>query len=294
MYLRQNVRLMALSILLFLSSAITEAQAVENPRLTSAQVHEILTSRIKDAPMPSDVATLDKLWSRQDLARLTARLRDVSNIKDAWLDMNWEKARILDGDGLIIVYAYMTDLWRLGATTRASDGEGLKQAAGMMLAYGIDLIILDGLRCADPSAPVHRRDQLMTQNPELIRFIANSPKSVRMSMGTISLAFEAATAPLRHNDEVLCSGGLSQISAGLKAQGDKPLVQSPSAPGMIGKTYQVPAPPGYKPEFVGEQIWRPKQNQARATMAALLTKLLTMPSDSQQGETSSPEVGNKH
>ncbi len=89
------------------------------------------------------------------------------------------------------------------------------------------------------------------------------------------MTIEAGTAPLRGDDTVLCSGGLDQISEGLKAQGKKPLPQVPSTPGMLGKSYLVPTAPGFKPRFESDEVWRPKANAARAAQPAALTQLLT-------------------
>jgi hypothetical protein len=100
-----------------------------------------------------------------------------------------------------------------------------------------------------------------------------------MTMASVSLGFEKATSALRRNDDVLCSGGLDQMSAGLAANGTKPMTEVQSAPGIIGRTVLVPTAPGYKAQFVTEAVWRPKQDALRVTMPATLTKLLTVPAD---------------
>lgn len=175
----------------------------------------------------------------KDYAALVPRLRAVSTAADLELVLNWERARILDGGGFVIVYAYMSDLWRFGAALLPAPGDGLKQTAGAMFAYAVTLVALDGMKCEDASAPGHRRDQLLSQNPDLLRYVAAQPRAARMTMGTVALAFDAATRTLRRNDDVLCRGGMSEMTAGLKAQGDKPMEQAPSTPGMVGKTLPV-------------------------------------------------------
>ena len=245
--------------------------------------------------MPSDVAELDRQWAGQDLAKLVPRLRSVSDPRVVLQDLNWERARIFEGAGFIMAYAYMSDLWRLGSSMTPPVGDQLKQSASMVFAYSLDLVALDGVKCSDPSAPGHRHDQLMFQNMELIKYLAGLPRATRMAIGTLSLAVEKATEPLRKDDEVLCGNGMDQMTASLKAMGNISLPQAPAAPGSVGKTILVPAPPGYRPSFEPAEVWRPKQAELRARMPALLTRILAVPSDtvdsgSKPAESVGPEI----
>ncbi len=229
--------------------------------------------------MPKNVADLDRLADSGDWTKVVARLRSVSALPDVALDLNWEKRRVLSGGGFITVYAYMYDLWRMGSALPATTGDGLKQTAGAMFVYAYDLIVLDGTKCSDVSAPGHRSDQLFLQNADVLKYMTAQPRATRLTMASVSLGFERATSELRRNDDVLCSGGLDQMSAGLAANGGKPMTEVPSAPGIIGRTVVVPTAPGYHPQFVAEDVWRPAQDAIRATMPERLTKLVTVPAD---------------
>lgn len=214
-----------------------------------------------------------------DHMRLTERLRSAQTAREIDLDMNWEQAKLYDGAGFIIAYAYMHDLWRFGAALPAESGDGLKQSAAMMFLYSFDLITVDGPQCDDATAPIHRRDQLFTENRAIADYLRTLPRAYRMQIGTISLGVETATAHVRKNDDVLCSGGLAELSEGLKAQGTKALQQVPNVPGTYGKTYAVPPAPGYQPKFLDERAWRPKQATARQALPLSLTRLLSLPTD---------------
>jgi len=261
------------------TSVAVEPQSAKLPRLSGPAMRSAWLQAFQGAPMPRDAAALDQMLAGKQFSALTVRLRDVTNGDDLVLDLNWERARIIDGAGFAVVYSYMYDLWRLGAALPPAAGVDVKQTAGAMFAYGIALVMLDGPRCADPSAPSHRLDQLRSQNLDLTKFIVGQPRAARMLMGTMALEFDQATATLRRSDDVLCGGGLDAINAGLLADGDKPLPEQPSAPGIIGRTFAVSPSPGYQPKFVGEAMWRPKQEAVRATLAATLTRLLTVPGD---------------
>ncbi len=262
------------------SMALTQgaaAQTVLAPQSDAATLRAHLANAM--APpgraMPADANDLDAMLRSGDFVRLSARLRSPHTAQDLDLDMNWAQTRIFDGAGFLVAYGYMNDLWRLASALPASAGDELKQSAGMIFLYIFDLARVDGSRCADVSAPGHRIDQLFQQNPALIAYLRGLPEAARMQLGTISLDIETATAALRQNDPVLCSGGLDQITQGLKAQGDKPLPQVPNAPGTLGKTYAVPAAPGYKPAYVDAAVWQPKAAAARSALPATLTRLLS-------------------
>lgn len=225
-------------------------------------------------PMPRDAADLDAMSLQPSAEPLLARLRRTTTPQDILLDMNWEQIQLYDGAGYGIAIAYMFDLWRIGSILPPAQGDPTKQTAAMMFVYAFELIALDGLKCADPTAPEHRRDQLFTQNRGIVAYMSGLPLNTRMTLGTISLSIELATAPLRQNDTVLCSAGLVQMSEGLKAQGDKPLPQVPTPPGMLGTTYAVPPPPGFVPGFVAADVWGPRQVEVRRQLPATLTRLL--------------------
>ena len=63
------------------------------------------------------------------------------------------QAKLYDGAGFIVAFAYMNDLWRLGAALPPASGDGLKRSATMMFLYSFALITVDGPQCADPTAP---------------------------------------------------------------------------------------------------------------------------------------------
>jgi hypothetical protein len=235
--------------------------------------------------MPADANDLDAMLQKGDLAGLVNRLRSAGSAQEIDLNMNWEQAKLYNGAGFIVAYSYMHDLWRLGSGLPATSGDQLKESAGMMFLYTFDLIVADGPKCADLSAASHRRDQLFTQNRPIFDHLRAAPVASKMRMGTVSLSIEAATAQVRTDDGILCSGGLDEMSEGLKAQGAKPLQPVPNASGTFGKTYAVPPAPGYKPKFVDEKIWRLKQATARQELPAALTRLLSVSTISQPAST---------
>jgi hypothetical protein len=269
--------------LLGFSSTRASAQSVAAPEMTAEALRAQLapTWAAPGRPMPKDVAELDLMVRQKDFSRLSDRLRTARSIDDVGTDVIWEQTQLFNGGGFVFAYAYMFDLWRVAPVAPPQDADRIKQSAATAFLYALDLIYLDGPKCADVSAPGHRRDQLLTQNQDLIKYLVSLPIQTRMALGSQSLDVERATASFRHDDPVLCSGGAAEMAERLKAQGDKPLPLAPNPPGVVGKTYAVPPAPGYTPEFVSEDVWAPKQATARRSMPSALTRLLTTPADAQ-------------
>ncbi|WP_217429808.1 hypothetical protein, partial [Sphingomonas bacterium] len=239
-----------------------------------------LSRAIVGQPMPTDVAALDAMVARDDGAALSRRLAGVSDGAQAELDLNWERDRLFNGAGFLVAFAYMTDLWRVGTALPGRQGDQIKQSAALYFVYAIDLVRLDGVRCADATAPEHRRRQLFAQNQPLVAFLRGLPRSTRMTIGSLSLAWESATATRRRDDPVLCADGMESMTAGLKAAGDAPLRHVPNAPGTFGRTYAVPPAPGYRPRFVPAAQSMAEQADRRRALPAYLTSFLTVPGDS--------------
>lgn len=251
------------------------AQVVQAPKADAATLRADLRSVMAppNRPLPTDVADLDNMVASQN-PKLSERLQTASGPSAITADLNWEQMRVFDGGGFVLAYAYMADLWRSGAATPGPTGEALKQSAVMMFLYSLDLVAVDGVECKDASAPGHRRDQLFSQNRNLIDYIRSLPPPARTQAADISLAVELATVSVRKADPVLCRGGLAEIRQGLAALGGRPLQETPNSPGTYGRTYAVPSAPGYAPEFTAAADWPSRKIEARRQLPAALTRLL--------------------
>ena len=264
------------SLILAIFLACSAAQASPPPSIPDP-AHERLRHLMAETPqmtMPANRADLDRWLATRDYKSLQASLAGVRDASAIGLDLNWERARLYDGQGLLLALAYAHDLWRLGVATPGQAGDELKQTAAAFTLYGVELIILDGPSCADESAPGHHLDQIAFGFAPILRYAGGLPPADRARIVQVAVAVEQGTASVRGPDDVLCGGGMAEIKAGLAAQGNKPMPQVPNAPGTFGKTYVVPTAPGYKTEFRDPSVWEPKQAEARAQMSANLIQLL--------------------
>src|SRR5665213_3068479 len=223
--------------------------------------------------LPADAAQLDLLLSQKNYLALGDVLRQAKRAELVVPDLNWERQRMMAGATLFINFVYAEDLWRLAAVLPADKATALQDTAVMVLLYGYELIDLDGVKCADASAPCHRLDQLIAVNRPAWRHIAAMTDHNRALTIDVVLRLESATAPKRGNDNFLCRGGVEETMDAL-GKGDKPLQVVPNPAGTAGRTLVVPPDPDYEPKFVDKKIWLPKQQAARKAMPGELRQIV--------------------
>lgn len=246
-------------------------------------------------PMPDNRAALDAALA-DDPNGLFKLLMDQKDANQGYRDLNWERARIYDGAGFAVSLAYMMDLWRVASALPADPAkvngdtpDSVRQTAVAFALYNVAIISLDGTRCSDSSAPGHRLDQLAQIARPIFLYGRGLTADQKSNAIRVALHVERATASVRHDDPLLCSGGLEEIRQGLAANGNKPLAQS-TMPGVAGKTMSVPDAPGYKPTYVAPDVWRPKQAALRAQLEATFTTILTPPVPANPTASASPSA----
>ncbi len=247
------------------------AQAVVPPR-DGADVLRLRLQTTMAPPhqaMPQDVAALDRALADRDDPALARRLATTADPRALVLDMNWEQTRIFDGAGLTVVLAYVHTLWRVAGTLPDQDASGLRDSAAVYALYALNLVSLDGERCADTTAPANRFAQIIEQAQPALFYLRGLSREDRMTVGSLSLALEAATAPKRRDDGMICSGGLAQYN------------------------HDQATPGGYVPVFLSPELWGPADEKLRKALPAELTHYLSTPqeegpSDAPPGDAASP------
>lgn len=226
------------------------------------------------APLATN-AELDALLEARDWKRLSPALMALSSPRDAASFArvaDWLKGKLLSGAGFLVAYVYMRDLWAAGNGLNVDDPKNdLRVSAGMIALYAFELIVIDGAKCEDRSAPDNRVHQLLSLNAATFSFLKSRPAELKENLVTTALAFEKKTAPMRRDDDLLCRDGMDQMKAGLERGTQR---EVPTPPGHIGRTVDVTPPPDWAPKFVPPQTYVPIQSGARATMRETLLKLI--------------------
>lgn len=225
--------------------------------------------------LPSD-ADLDALLAARNWKGLGGALSRPGKSEDAWRRMNWLRTRVENGAGFFLSIIYARDLWGAGSLQKIADpARDLRTSAAVISLYTYELIMIDGSKCEDATAPENRGIQLFRSQAATFAFLKQLSPKLKSKMIDLSIALEQKTAPLRADDDLLCRDGLEQMNASL----DRDLLQGgPTPAGQIGKTVAVAPAPGWTPKFVSPDTYRPMQDHIRAGMRENLLKLVAQPS----------------
>lgn len=229
------------------------------------------TDQIAALPMPVRRAQLDAAAAGSDFAALNAAFKAVASMDDVNRNMDWEELQVVQGGGVFYAFHYVDDMWAMGAKFPNDPNSGrMKRFAGVMALYLLQQIEIDGARCADPSAPGHRVDQLTQGRQPLWAYVMALPEVTRRDLAVEAIKLEARTAKLRRDDPGLCSGGVADMAAAVK---DSPLGSQPL--GSVSGHVEVPVTP--HPAYVDPTVSAPKQEKARAAMPMFLARSLKLP-----------------
>ena len=225
-------------------------------------------------PLPPNVAQLETMLAQKHYLELGRILTQTKAANDIVLNMNWERTKMVAGATAFINFNYAYDLWRIAAVLPPEQANSMRETAVMVLLYAYELIVMDGVKCADVSAPGHRQDQIFASFAYIWKHVATLSEQQRAQLVDIAQRLEASTAAKRADDDFLCRDGLDQMRDALARNGNKPLPESSPQPGQIGKTVNVPANPDYQPKFVSKDVWQPKQSALRVELPQRLQQLV--------------------
>jgi hypothetical protein len=213
---------------------------------------------------------LDSLLAAKDWNKLSTALSRPD--RDEKKSLDWMKAKLLSGGWYLVSVLYARDLWSISTQARVDDPEkDLRLTAGMVALYSAAVILVDGSKCDDQTAPAHRMDQLLQARAATLTFMKQQPPATKQKAIELAVALEAKTAAARGSDDLLCRDGMAQIRAGLERGTQHPV---PTAPGAVGKSVAVEAPPDWRPTILPEQDYVPKQEAARAKLKATLAQFV--------------------
>jgi hypothetical protein len=221
-------------------------------------------------------AALDRLLAAHDYAALGARIAGVRGQADLTSDLDWLKARMLEGNSAFVTMLYSRLLWVAAEGLPDEPKSELRQTALMASFYALAAILVDGTRCGDRSAPGHRADQLMMEwNPQIWPFAATLTPAQRETIVKVAVGIETKTAPRRDaigDVDFLCRGGMEETTYDLEHGTQK---EAPAAPGQLGRTIVLTGDGKYVPSQRPEAEWRKDAATARAALPAELGQLMT-------------------
>lgn len=241
---------------------------------------------------------LDALMSQQDYLHLTQTLAGAAGGKNTGepdgalitAGLDWARARTLDGAGLAVPAIYSALLWRTADLN--SDYGHLRQTSAAMALYALLVVLADGPKCADKTAPEHHMNTILQQYRRQFDELAKLPAQQRQKIADLAIQLEARLAPKRQNDMYLCRYGLQEHRDMAEKLGDKAYVEVPAKPGQIGRQMELQSELDYTPQFKPREVWEPEQAAARAKFPELVAAICkTEPGKETQTDTAS---GVKH
>jgi hypothetical protein len=221
--------------------------------------------------LPSD-AELDELVAARNWDGLSTALSQVADDEQFTRKLNWLRSRIPAGGPSLLGFTAVRDSWKVGVKANEPDpNKDFRIIAGMLTLYTYEIILIDGAKCEDQTAPAHRAEQLMQSGAPALAYLKTQSSEFVAHVVDVAIALENKTAPLRKEDDLLCRDGAAQMKAGLE-RGQQHEVTTPS--GHYGKTIAVEPPPDWVPTFLSPQQYTLTQEKARAEMKSTLSQLV--------------------
>jgi ribosomal protein S30 len=202
----------------------------------------------------------------RDYVSLRLVLDNWSSPAEARRSLNWLKDRMVHGETIAIAYDYASNLWRLSRSESSPAAYAeLKASAAMATTYAFAVIVVDGQKCKDPTAPDHNIEVNIGNWGKMTwSYLATLPPAERDAIVGSALAMEKETAPLRKNDGFVCGGGADEMKQASLAKGGK----------STSQTVVLQNDQNYVPELKPEAEYRPRQEQAREQVPGLIAAIL--------------------
>ncbi len=218
---------------------------------------------------------LDAMLAAKQWNTLGTALANPPDLQNFSRETLWMRNKLESGASFFITMIYAKNMWLsangMSASNPALADQG-KFESGAATLYALDQIVIDGTMCQDQTAVSHRMDQLIQARAATLQYLKSLPAARKQAAVDSATKLEASTAARRGEDALLCSDGMAQMQAGIKAGTTQTLPAGTN--GMVGRVAEVKPPAGWQPSFNSPSAYLPKQRESREKLPALLLKLI--------------------
>lgn len=216
---------------------------------------------------PTVAARSDALAAAEDWKGLRAAVFSFDDPAAVGMSTNWLKLKTDQGGSFIFPFLYARNLWLIGEGFRQvgiepAKAKSLRDDAVLMSLYTVALVHMDGMACADPTAPNHWLTNLAQSDiGGALRYWSGAPPEFKDQTVRVAVGLEAITARRRKaEDPMVCSGGMAEMDAGMRAG---TIGDGKAVPGRLDEVREVKPPPGWKPSFLPASVYVGKQDKER-------------------------------
>jgi hypothetical protein len=223
-------------------------------------------------PLPPNAA-LDALVAAKNWGVLGTLMLRPGPTSEFARKISWLEARINNGGSMFFPLFYARNAWNATKDMKIDDlaKDPRVRMAGSMILYVVELIIIDGARCEDRSAPDSRLSQVLINDGPIFSYLRQLPPEWKSRAVDIAITLERTTAPLRTDDDLLCRGGLEEIRAASERGTQR---EVPARPGTYGRSIEVTPPADWSPKFVVPEVYLSKQAEVRAKIRETLLTII--------------------
>src|SRR6185312_15825588 len=180
---------------------------------------------------------------------------------------SWLKVKTDLGGSFIFPFLYARNLWLVGDGARqagrdSDKAKDLRDMAAIMGLYAVALVHMDGMACADATAPSRWLTSLAQSDiGGALRYWSGAPAEFKDHAVRLAVGLEAVTARRRKaEDPLVCSGGMAEMDAAMRAG---TIGEGKTVPGHLGEVREVKPPAGWKPSFLPADVYVSKQDKER-------------------------------
>lgn len=232
--------------------------------------------------LPANHAELDAALAKRDWPTLADAVTGVNDLDAASRMATWERYQVYRGGGYNVVFMYvrtlsdMADSYERAALNNPeldASAKSLRKAALSQLLYLHAIIKVDGVRCADATAPIAQRDRIMEAAAPFMQAGQALEKRALVSALMGAAQQERLTAQVRDADPDLCRGGIEEIGETLEKYPDRAKVAG-KVPGRPGTTIDVPVDFSRAPRYSDPETWDSKRALARTGLEDVLGEMV--------------------